>query len=111
MDWFTSERRYHPPPGEQYGLLRRNITELARRIDDDCYAIDENRRRINVLDRKCDEILATLEQHKIDTREMLAAFRFQRRLRKWVLGLAAGLALLVGLGHQIVQLWQSVIKP
>lgn len=110
IEWFTQERRYQPTPGEQYGLLRRNITELATRLEGDRHTIIENRERIGHLEYKCDEILAAIEQHKVDTREMLAAFRFQRKLRKWALGLAAGLALLVGLAHQMIQLWHTT-KP
>ena len=92
--WLTPERRENPGDEDYKALLLHNVHQMSEHIEQNRVNIQESKIQLAALDSKLDEIKKHSVEHEKASAELLANFRFQKRLRRWFVGLLTGATLL-----------------
>lgn len=108
VEWFSEERRLKPTEQDHHALVRQNLRELAQRVESNRQLSERNAERISRIEHKTDRVLANLEAHTDEAKELLATFKFSRQLRRWVLGILGGVAALGLAATQAHTLWEHL---
>ena len=102
--WLTQERRENPRVEDVLALLEKQTVEMATQIELNRRTTDHNCAELQDLHVKVDVMVDKLNTHEAHSREIIEAFRFSQRLRKWFLGIVGAVALILTMfaqGHDL----------
>jgi hypothetical protein len=104
------ERRSNPTEADFRGLMTHNIRQLADQVEsiracnvDQEEKIHELSRQMVVVNASVKTLTERVDSHTAAAEEVVASFRFGRRLRRLMLGVAAGIAALLTFAHTAVE--------
>ena len=95
VEWYSRERRNRPTMEAQNALIRRNLDELANRIEADGQEIHGVLVEVASIKAQVGHLLDRMDARDDDLDELISSFKFSRRLRQWLWGAVAGGALLL----------------
>lgn len=108
--WLSMERRSNPTEADFRGLMTHNVRQMAEQIETlrECHVDQEEKihelsRQMVVMDTSVKTLTEKIDAHTNATSEMLTAYRFTRRLRRLMLGVAASIAALLTFAHTAVE--------
>lgn len=104
----TQEKRQCPTVEDSQALIRQNIHELYDAIDGVRVNAAKNSECLNELSYKLDSVTKEVKSHHTNSQELLENFKFQRKLRKVIAGLAAGLLMLLTIWAQSEHVYQRI---
>lgn len=96
----------HTTPEERLGLVQANLQLLAISADEVNRKLDSNTATIRALETRISQLETKVADHGADSKELLELFRFNRRLRRLILGLVGGAAVFLTVatqGHHLAQ--------
>lgn len=105
----TNEKRSPPSEDDYRSLVRQNLFEIGRELESSKAGVQQNKECLKKLSSKLDQVIRHTAEHDKASKELLENFAFQRRLRKWLVGVGAGVTMLITLWLQSEHFFEHIV--